>query len=285
MRKRMIDPEIFDSAESKDWTADDFTIMVAAICTADDEGRGRIAHIKRNTISMISEKKFQKSLRKLSDAIIIYQKIYFFLPNFKKYQTISHPKQSKFPKPNPLDNKDLTSKESSESPESFHQDSILSKVSLKEVSLNKVKENANVQPSNSDLPLPLLTKNQSTEPEDYENIFQVTDCIKNLIENNCSITPDKSTLSTFVSLVTNTKQVKNRTAFKLVRDTFIEFNTLPDEKKNLKYLYSRAKGKISDGLIKAREQRSKVEKETERKEMEGFNDPNISQVANKIQYS
>lgn len=278
----MIDPEIFDSAESKEWTSDDFAVMVAAICTADDEGRGRITHIKKNIISMLNDKKFQKSLRKLSDSILIYQKIYFFLPNFKKYQTISHPKQSKFPEPNTLDNKDLTKKDSINIPEPFQNHSILSKVSLKEVNLKEVKGNSdNGQLSNSDLPLPPLTENQKTEPEDYSNIFQVTDCIKNLLSIQCSIEePDKATLSSFVNMVTSTKQVRNQTAFKLLRDTFYEFNTLPDEKRNLKYVYSRAKGKINDALTRAREDRAKHEKQIEKKESESIDNPAILQLTN-----
>lgn len=124
-RKRMIDPEIFDSAESKGWTTSDFVVMVAAISAADDEGRGRVTHIKKNVISMMTEKKFQKSLRKLSDSIVIYQKIYFFLPKFKKYQWLTKPRPSKFPEPNLLEDKDLTENNSDNIPNSFRENSDL----------------------------------------------------------------------------------------------------------------------------------------------------------------
>lgn len=284
----MLDPEIFDSADSKGWNTYDFTVMVAAICSADDEGRGRVTQIKKNIISMVPEKKFQKSLKKLDDSIIVYQKIYFFLPKFKNYQTISHPKPSKFPEPNLLNNNELNQKMSTNSVEPFQNHSIVSKVSLKEVSLNKVKlaedptDNANL--SNFDLPLPPLTKNQSTEPEDYEDIFQVTDAIKSLLAIHCNIEePDKATLSSFVKLVTQTPQVKNRTAFKYLRDTLIEFKSLPEEKKNLKYVYSRAKGRINDVLTKRREELANIRKDTEKKESAVVDNTDIEQIANKFQ--
>lgn len=149
----------------------------------------------------------------------------------------------------------------------------------------KVKESdeTNLQLSNFDLPLP-LTKNQSTEPEDYEDTFQVTDAIKNLLATHCNIEdPDKATLSSFVKMVTQTPQVKNRTAFKYLRDTLIEFKSLPEEKQNLKYVYSRAKGRINDGLIKRREELAKIRKETEKKESALVVNTDIEQLANKIQ--
>ncbi len=153
-----------------------------------------------------------------------------------------------------------------------------------------VKEDAetNFQLSNSDLPLPLLTQtpeqNTNTEPEDYENVYQVTDSLKLLLAAHCDIhDPDKSTLSALVNLVTNTKQVRNSTAFKYLRDTFIEFKSLPVEKQNLKYVYSRAKGRINDGLIKRREELNKLEKQKEKEESSAVVNDDIEQVANKYQ--
>lgn len=291
MRKRMIDPEIFDSADSKDWNTVDFTVMVAAICAADDEGRGRISQIKKSIISMISESKFQKSLKKLEDSISIYQKIYYFLPKFRNYQTISHPKPSKFPDPKLLEDKDLTQKTSINLVDSFQNHSILSKVSLKEVSLKEVKlaeasPTDNDQPSNFELPLPSLTQDKKTEPANYEDIFEVTDCVKNLLSIHCNINePDKATLSSFVKMITTTPQVRNSTAFKLVRDTFLEFSELPDEKKNLKYVYSRAKGRINDGLIKRREELNKLQKQNEKKESTSVVNNDIEQLTSKFQIS
>lgn len=152
-------------------------------------------------------------------------------------------------------------------------------------------EETNLQLSNFDLPLPLLTKspeqNSSTEPEDYENIFQVTDSVKSLLAIHCNIEePDKATLSSFVKMVTQTPQVKNRTAFKYLRDTLIEFKSLPEEKQNLKYVYSRAKGRINDVLIKRREELAQREKDQLKNNIETISktaDINIEQIANKIQ--
>lgn len=309
----MIDPEIFDSADSKEWNAYDFVVMVAAICSADDEGRGRISQIKKSVISMISEKNFQKSLKKLDDSIVIYQKIYFFLPKFGSYQTISHPKISKFPDPklffgksreklesehdekqkfNLLNYKDLTPETSTETMETIQNPSILSKVKLIEVNLKevKVKEASptnNANSSNFDLPLPSITENKITEPEDYENIFQITDAIKSLLATYCKIQePDKATISTLVKLVTDTPQVKNRTAFKYLRDTIIEFESYSDDKKNLKYVYSRAKGRINDLLVKKKEELANKEKDQLKRNIETIGsspDLNIEQIANKFQ--
>lgn len=293
----MLDPEIFDSAESKDWNVCDFTIMVAAICSADDEGRGRITQIKKSIIFMIPEKKFQKSLRKLNDSIIIYQKIYFFLPKFKNYQTISHPKPSKFPEPNLSENKDLGLISSINFPESKPKSdgSVPSQVSLKEVSLNKVNvsstnvdnfNNTNFQPSNDDLPLPLLTEEKEFQPKDFENKNQVTESIKLLLSTFCNIKePRKEEVSSFVNVVMNTNQVKNQTAFKYVFDTFNEFSSYPEEKRNLKYLYSRVKGRIDDALILAREDRAMSSKQIEKEESSMIDNPDILQIANKIQMS
>lgn len=291
----MIDPEIFDSAEAKDWTADDFAVMVAAICSADDEGRGRITQIKKSIISMIPEKKFQKSLRKLSDSIKVYSEIYFFLPKFKNYQTISHPKPSKFPEPNLTENKDLTQKTSIIFPELVPQNdgASPSQVSLKEVNLIKVNvsesnvdnfNNSNFQPSNFDLPLPLLTEEKEFQPQDFDNKDQVTESVKLLLTTFCNIQePKKEEISSFVNVVMNTKQVKNSTAFKYVFDTFNEFSSYPAEKRNLKYVYSRVHGRINDALILAREHRAKVEKEKEKEESALVNNNDIEQIANKFQ--
>lgn len=285
-RKRMLDPEIFDSAESKGWKADDFLVMVAAICSADDEGMGRVTQIRKNVIGLISEKKFQKSLRNLSDSLSIYQRIYFFLPNFGKYQTISHPKPSKFPKPNPQEIKDLTQNSSRIIPEPFQNDSIL--ISLKEVNLKEVNVNnsdvdnsndqlSNLQTPNAEISLPLLTDIAEYSPSNFDDLEEVSRSVTNLLNSFCCIEePDKSTISSFVNVIMKTKQVKKQTAFKYVFDTFLEFHKYSDEKRNLKYLYSRVKGRIDDALIKGREERAKVAKETERKEIQDMGNENIS---------
>jgi hypothetical protein len=155
----------------------------------------------------------------------------------------------------------------------------------------KESEETNLQLSNFDFPLPLLTVSPeqilNTEPEDYENIFQITDSIKKLLSIHCNIyAPDKSTLSSFVNMVMNTKYVKNRTVFKYLRETFIEFKSFPAEKQNLKYVYSRAKGRINDILVKKKEelaQREKVELKNNIDAIAKIPEINIEQIANKFQ--
>lgn len=296
----MIDPHFWESAQIKGWTSEDCTVMLAAISAADDEGRGRVKSITDNISGIISTRKFKKSCQNLGDSIIFYSKpvqncnrndkknskLFYFLPSFNIYQKVSHPSKSKFPDPKVFINNNLDLKNSRNIPESFWNDSTTVKVSLNKFSLNKFKVGEepptnNANSSNDDLPLPFLTQNKNTEPSDYSNVFEVTDCIKNLLSIHCNIEePDKATLSSFANMVTSTKQVRNQTAFKLLRDTFYEYNTLPDEKRNLKYVYSRAKGKINDALTRAKEDRAKREKDVEKKESESVNNPDILQLTN-----
>jgi len=95
----MIDPKIWESAYDKGWKPEEITVLIAAISAADDEGRGRISQIKRNVSEMFSDRKLKKVIENLQDSVQIYDKIYFFLPNFSEYQSINHPKPSKIPPP------------------------------------------------------------------------------------------------------------------------------------------------------------------------------------------
>jgi hypothetical protein len=163
------------------------------------------------------------------------------------------------------------------------------KESKGEESKSKVNENtgngqlSNSQPSNAENSLPLLTDISDYQPEDYKNQEQVTHSIRNLLTSFCSIEdPDKSTISSFANIVMNTSQVKNQTAFKYVFDTFLEFHSYSDEKRNLKYLYSRVKGRIDDALIKGREEKAKLSKQKEKAETLMDVSEDISQLANKI---
>lgn len=152
-----------------------------------------------------------------------------------------------------------------------------------DVKLNESAE-TNSKPSNDDLPLPLLTEEKQFQPQDFGNKDQVTESIKHLLNSFCNISePKKEEISSFVNVVMNTKNVKNQTAFKYVYETFNEFNSYSAEKRNLKYLYSRVKGRIDDALIIAREERAKAEKENERKESALVVNSTIEQIANKFQ--
>jgi hypothetical protein len=137
-RKRMIDPHFWETAQDNSWTSDDCTVMMAAISAADDEGRGRVKSLKDNVGNIISSKKLSKSLRFLHNSIILYDKIYYFLPNFLEYQTISHPTASKFPKPKINNKNELIQKNSRIIPESFQNYSIASEVKVIEDNLKEV---------------------------------------------------------------------------------------------------------------------------------------------------
>ena len=98
-RKRMIDPKIWDSCYDKNLSSNDFTVLIAAISSADDEGRGKISMIERSVGKMLKEKALQKSLKVLSDTIVIYDKLYYYIPNWHTYQKLNRPTPSKLPSP------------------------------------------------------------------------------------------------------------------------------------------------------------------------------------------
>lgn len=135
----MIDPHFWESAEDNNWNSDDCLIMIAAISCSDDEGRGRISAVKKQISHLIQDKKFQKSLTKLSNSIKIYEKIYYFLPNWEEYQTISHPTPSKYPNPNLLINNNLVGNISGKTPEYFSNDSTLIEDKIREVNIKEYK--------------------------------------------------------------------------------------------------------------------------------------------------
>lgn len=292
MRKRMIDPEIWDSALAKGWSSNDFTVMVGAISAADDDGRGRVSMIYRNVSSMMSEKKFKKSLQNLSDSIVIYQKIYFFLPKFKNYQWISKPKPSKFPEPNIQENKDLTQNDSKNIPSEFRADSDLVRIELNRIEVNSKRNgteknvdnsNDDNQTSNLEISLPLLTDISDYAPLDYTNREHVNEAVKNLLSAFCNIDkPDKATVTGFTNIVMNTKQVKNQTAFEYLFNTFNEFHTYPEGKRNIGYMYKRLKGRIDDALIEARERKAKLIKQKEKQDSDAVDNNIIDQLANKM---
>jgi hypothetical protein len=312
MRKRMIDPHFWESAGDKGWSAEDCVVMMAAISAADDYGKGRIKTLKDSTNGILTAKKFIKSLENLKNSVKTYnkssenfkfsekiynkssenfkfsEKIYYFLPNWEKYQKVSHPNKSNIPDPKPLQNNELPLNFSGKIRETFAKPSAAVKVSLNKYSLNKFKvgedQTTNTQPSNFDLPLPLLTEEKEFQPQDFDNKNQVTESVKLLLTTFCNIQePKKEEISSFVNVVMNTKNVKNKTAFKYVFDTFNEFNSYPDEKKNLKYVYSRVRGRIDDALIVGREERAKADKQKEKEESELVVNNDIQQLNNKFQ--
>lgn len=95
----MIDPRIWDSCYDKNLSCQDFTVLIAAISSADDEGRGKISMIERAVGKMVNEKALHNSLKNLSDTIKVYNDIYYYLSNWSEYQALNRPKPSKLPNP------------------------------------------------------------------------------------------------------------------------------------------------------------------------------------------
>lgn len=153
---------------------------------------------------------------------------------------------------------------------------------------NKVNETdgliSNFQPSNSNLPLPLLTEEKELQPDDYYNREQVTESVIKLLNEFCDIqNPKKEEITSFVNVIMNTKQVKNQTAFKYVYDNFYEFRSLPEEKRNLGYLYARITRRINDALIKGREVLANRRKVGEKREADMVNNPDLKSVEKSLQ--
>ena len=95
----MIDPKIWESFYDKKLNCNDFTVLIAAISSADDEGRGKFTQIERNVGKILTANHLKKSLKSLNDTIVLYGEGYYFLPNWVEYQTINRPKPSKIPAP------------------------------------------------------------------------------------------------------------------------------------------------------------------------------------------
>lgn len=150
------------------------------------------------------------------------------------------------------------------------------------ISKNSKTENnfANFQPPNFDLPLPLLTNQDDFTPEDFYNRNQVTESVIKLLNTFCNISvPKKEEVTSFVNVIMNTKQVKNQTAFNFVFNSFKEFGSLPEKKKNLAYLYTQTVNKINDALIEAREKFAEQRKEIEKVETNSIYNSELNQIA------
>ena len=96
----MIDPQIFESAYKKRWSCEEFLVIISAISSADDDGRGEISLLCRNISEMLSAKKIKSLLLgSISETIVCYGNDYYYLPKWNEYQTINRPKKSKLPDP------------------------------------------------------------------------------------------------------------------------------------------------------------------------------------------
>lgn len=291
-RKRMIDPHFWESAQDKGWKANDCIVMVAAITASDDEGRGRISVIENSIKGIISPGKLKKSLEILRESIIIYRKIYFFLPNFSEYNKPSHPIPSKIPKPTDLEIKAYLEN----TPELFANDSTTVKVSKGKDRLDKYskgKGNYVDNSVNNSLPTnepDLLFSNHSSFtfyedclPFDFSDTDAIRNSITKLINKFCiGIIPTKSEITRILNIVTETRGAKPETCFKITAETLLGFNSLPLEKKNFAYLSQTIKGKIDDALIKAIEEKAAKLKENELKEIEIFNKNNVKSLVSEL---
>jgi len=59
MRKRMIDPNIWESATDKGWNSDTLVVFMSSISCADDQGKGRVSTLEKNISSMVSPRKLK----------------------------------------------------------------------------------------------------------------------------------------------------------------------------------------------------------------------------------
>lgn len=268
-RKRMIDPNIWESAFEKGWTSEEFSVMVAAISVADDEGRGKVAAIKRCIKSMMNDKKFEKTLQKLTDPILFYEnsgeKLYF-LKNWKNYQTINRPSPSRLPQPNIINNNKLVSEihgaitERSLSDHTpINEGSLPSKVKVREVNLKEVKS----KESEDQTPYSFETSSSYLfTPKNYDDDDQLKAVLILMLARFCKEnSPDKATVTRFFNIITATQGVTRKTAHRIALETFQKFKEFEEKKRNLPYLSVAIEGKINDAIIKARETRAKNNKE------------------------
>jgi len=108
-RKRMIDPDIWDSEQVQALSPQQFKLFIYLISNADDEGR------QQYSARMIAAKAFPLDDEYTADnakndiaymqqigLIHVYENdgnVYISHPNWQRYQTINRPKQSKYPNP------------------------------------------------------------------------------------------------------------------------------------------------------------------------------------------
>lgn len=277
----MIDPHFWESAQDKGWTANECVVMAAAITASDDEGRGRISVIENNTKGIIPSGKLKKSLEILRESIIIYRKIYFFLPNFLEYNKPSHPVPSKIPKPSDSEIKSYLEN----TPDLFSNDSDTVKVSKGKDRLGKNSKGKGDAVDNSESNPSLLFKNNSsfTFTDYYPFVFANDQAIKDSLTklssvycNGTGLTP--SELTRLLNIITKTKNASRQTCFQLTAETFSEWKSFSPEKKNFKYFSARIEGKINDALTKAIEERAAKLKEDERKETEFLNQNEVKTI-------
>lgn len=143
---------------------------------------------------------------------------------------------------------------------------------------------------------PLLFNNHSSFtfyedclPFDFQDTDSVRNSITKLIAKFCNgTTPTKSEITRIFNIVTGTRGARRDTCFKITAQTLSEFSSLSPEKKNFAYLSQRIEGKISDALVKAKENAAAKLKEDERTEIENMsgkiNEVDLNVIADKFTF-
>ena len=234
---------------------------------------------------MISEKKFLKSLATLSESLIIFEKIYYFLPKWNEYQSISHPKPSKIPRPNSQENNNLTLNSSVNDTGTIPERSDLVKSKVSKISIIKVKVNEEDQKTEQkDLTFETSSSYLFT-PKNYEDDEQIKATLTLMLARFCKITsPTQAEVTRFFNIITQTKGCTRQTAHRITLDCMQNYKDFDENKRNLPYLSKKIEGKISDAMIKAREDRAKGLKTQEAAEVKSMTEsPTDSDVFSNVQ--
>lgn len=286
---RMLNKKISFDEKLAQISLESLLVFTWTIPHLDVEGRilGDPNYIKAQIfplIDQVSVRKIKKALKELEEKnlILIYgHKIkYIQFNGFLKNQRINKEREAKSTIPPPTE---LLSNSGVTQDTSLKLSTSTSKVKVKE------DQPSNGQHLNSQLlniELPLLTEKTEYEPKDFYDSKLVTESVKKLVTSFLGLeNPEQRVITSFVNIIMKTKQVNNKTAFSYLFDTFLEFHTYPDEKRNLAYLYKRLEGRINDALIKGREEKAKREKQNEKSETSLNVNDDISQLASKMKFN
>ncbi len=94
-------------------------------------------------------------------------------------------------------------------------------------------------------------------PKDYDNDEQLKAVITLMLARFCKINfIEKAEISRFFNIITKNPSCTRKTAHKISLETFQEYNSFEEKKRNLPYLSSKIEGKINDAIIRAREKRA-----------------------------
>jgi hypothetical protein len=103
-RKRMIDQDIWDSAQVRCLSLSAFKIYIFLISQADDKGRIKVREESMALRLGLHRRTVQTSLAQIVEcglclAYMVNGEQYLVHPNWQRYQYLSHPAPSKYPEP------------------------------------------------------------------------------------------------------------------------------------------------------------------------------------------